>query len=585
MSQQLNSNPPQNVTVRSQSSKRRRRTGTSLFDLIYNQRTDEALELIETGNYNPNERDGEDNTHLMAACQNELTDVALTLLDTGNSNPSAVNYRKETALMIACEKSLIDVGLDLIQTGESCPECKSIEGETALLLATKTNHPTIDILVKELLNTGKSLPHLKDIDGYSALSNAISRGNIQSAIYILNYDPTTASSVNNEGETPLIIATDVNAFEVALPLLKTGKCHPEYAEDNYNTALINACRNGMEQVALEIINTRKSNQFVRDLSGKTALNYAEESGLDSVVNAIKALGTGDIEININAVGFDSENQENVQIKKHLSENQNNVCFKFQNTYFLTNRNFIETQLSMSQNIKYKCKKAGDNVYDNSDNLITDDFTGDENILFSREYFSMSSLTGLQILVSAEEIKYIISNNISSNMFCLTLINNAEAIISDAYIQGTTGVGADHCQTGKSTDIYSIIRGIPICGQEEIISNETPVISSNTINIQYKTNTLMMPFEDSQTIGELKELFLQKLVNEGLIDNTTNKIVKFIYKGKVYTNDKNAELVGSLPDFAPGQTLAALVSIVPSGGKRKTKKRQRKGLKKRFTKKH
>jgi len=586
MSRQLNDSIPPNVTVRPQSTKRRRRrTGTSLFDLIYNQHTDEALELIESGNYNPDERDGQDNTHLIAACQSDLPDVALALIDTGNSNPGAVNNRKETALMIACEHALIDVGLELIQTGESCPECINVEGETALLLASKTIDPTIDTLVKEILNTGNSLPHTKDNDGYSALSNAISRGNIQSAIYILNYDHTTANSVNNEGETPLIVATDVNAIEIAIPLLKSGESHPEYAEDNYNTSLMNACRNGMEQVALEIINTGKSNQFIHNLDdGKTAINYADESGLDSVISAIKALGTSEIEININAIGFDSEQQENIQIKKYLSQSQDNICFKFQNSYFLTNINSIEKHMLMLQNIKYKCKKAGDNVYDSSNNLISYDFTEDQNILYSREYFSMSALTGLQILVPLEEIKYITTNNTSSNLFCLTLINHATSIISEAYVQGITGVGADHCQTGKSTDIYSIIRGIPVCGPEETVPEEKITTLNNTINIQYKTNTIVMPFEISQTIGKLKELFLEKLVDQGLIDNTTNKLVKFIYKGKVYANDKNNELVSSLPDFAPGQTLSALVASSTSGGKRVTKKRQRKGIKKRYTKK-
>lgn len=584
MSQNENNSPSPNVTFRRQKNRRPRRE-ISLFELIMDGRTDEALEVIESDNYNPNSRDGDDNTYLIAACQNEMTTVALTLIDTGKSKPSAINYRKETALMIACEKGLIDVALELIQTGESCPECKNIEGETALLFAAKSSYPNMDTLVKELLNTGKSLPHDKDIDGYTALSNAISRDNIKSAIEILNYDKTTANSVTDQGETPLMIATDINADEIALLLIKTGQSHPEYAEDNYSTALMNACRNKMNEVALDIIKTGKSNQFIQDNFGKTAIDYAEEEGLNDVVDAINALGTSDIEININANGFNSEQQENIQIQKYLAEHEDNICFKFENNYILTEKSTIIHLLNNPQNIKYKCKKEGDNKYNNTNNdLIGYDFTGDQNIIYSKKYFSLSSLTGLQLLVSVDELQNIINNKNASNMFCLSVFSKASSIISEAYIQGIAGVGADHCQPGKSTDICAILRGIAVCGPKEtnVITNIT--LTDNTINIQYKTNTIKMTFENNQSIGELKDNFLQKLVSLNLIDNSTNKIVKFIYKGKIYGNDKNRDLVSSMPDFTPGQTLSAQI-ITTTGGKKLTKRR-RKGnkSKRRYTKK-
>lgn len=578
--QQNNENPPPNVTIRRM--RRTPRTDLSLFQLIMDRRSDEAIEVVKSGNYNPISRDGNDNTYLMLACQNEMIDVALELIDRDNSNPEAINYSGDTALTIACKKGLIEVALSLIQTGESCPECKNDDGETALLLAVKNPDPTIDVLVVELLNTGKSLPHTKDMDGYSALSNAISNGNIHSAIEILKYDPTTANSVNNEGETPLIIATDVNIPEVASLLIKTGKSHPEYIDDNYNTALMIACRNRMIKVALDIIKTGKCNKFIRNDSGKTALDYAREAGLSEVVNAIKALGKSDIEINLNANGFDAEQQEDIQIKKYLDENKENMCFKFENSYFLTNKTVVKNQLSMPQNIKYICRQAGNNVYDENDNLTSQDYTHDENILYSKKYFSLSSLTGLQILVLVDEIDDIINNYNSSNIYYLSIASSTPSIISEAYIKGISGVGADHCQTGKSTDIYTIIKGIPVNGPVEKLEKKVISVSNNTINIQYKTNTITLPIQSEQTIGQLKEQLLQKLVEQNLLDNV-NKSVKLIYKGKIYGNDKNADLLTSMPDFAPGQTLSAMIAAT-NGGKRHTKK-HKKYIKKRYTKKH
>jgi ankyrin repeat protein len=576
--------PPTNVTVRNVR-RRRQRTDVSLYMLIINHRIDEAIEMIESGNYNPSGRDGEDNTYLMLACENELTEVALALIDTDNSLPDAVNYHKQTALMIACEKGLIDVALALIQTGNSYPECINEYGETALLQCFTVDSQSVEVLVVELLNTGKSLPNHKDNDGYSALSRAISTRQIRSAIEILKYDPTTADTVNIEGETPLMIATDTNIVELVKPLIQTGKSHPEYIDEMYNTALMNACRNSMKEEALEIINTGKCNQFIRNSSGKTALDYANENNLTEVVEAIKNLGLTEIEININANGFDSEQQESIQIKKYLTEDEENICFKFNNTYFLTNKTNIENQMADNKNIKYKCKQAGDNRYDNNNNLLTNDYTGDDNILYSTKYFSMSSLTGLQILVSIDELTNILSSNLSGNMFCLRIASNAPALISEAYIRGSSGIGADHCQTGKATDIYTLIRGIAVCGPEEKEEKEEKTVSqSNIINVQYKTNTVQLPFQNDLTIGQFKDEILQKLVEQNLLDTITNKMVKLIYKGKLYGNDKNNSTLGSIPDFAPGQTIQAMVSST-TGGKRKTKRRQKKFGKKRYTKKH
>jgi ankyrin repeat protein len=502
----------------------------SLIKLINEGNRLDAINAIKNNNFIENERDSEDNTPLILACDAKMDDIALPLIASGKSEPEHISFIGETALIVACANKLKQV-------------------------------------VKELVKINSSLVNI--------------------------------TTINNE--TPLIISCSFpDTEDMAFDIFNTGKSIPEQVDDDNATALIMACSNKLINIALQLIDSGKSNWFIRDTNGFTALEYAIKNKLDNVVNALQKIDNNELTINLNDVGFNTIEIQDENINNYLLEDNNNLCFKYKNKYYLTNRSYIYKQLNNKVNINYRCIFAGDNEYDNSNNLISYDYTSDKNVVYSTEYFSMSILIGLPILVCVVDLNNIITNSYSSNVYLLSESGSLPALISLDYIDGGSGIGANHCQTGKKTTKCSIVRGL--CKCESLNNNNSkPILQFNKsennenlndnklieIKIQYKTKTVIIPIQENTTIGQLKELLLEKLVSEGDIDNTTNKNVRLIYIGKIYGNDKNDQVVTSLPNFSSGITMASMIQQTQTniGGKKKqTRKLNKKNIiRSRYTK--
>jgi len=494
----------------------------SLIKLINEGNRLDAISAIRNNNFIENERDSEDNTPLILACDAKMDDIALSLIASGKSESEHMSFIGETALIVACANKLKQV-------------------------------------VKELIKINSSLVNI--------------------------------TTINNE--TPLIIACSfTDAEDMALDIFNTGKSIPEQVDDDNCTALIMSCKNNLSNIALKIIETDKSNWFIRDNDGYSALDYCIKNGLDNVKNALEKISNSELTINLNDIGFNAFEVLEENINNYLLEDNNNLCFKYNNKYYLTNRTNIYKLLKNKVNINYRCIFAGDNKYDNSDNLITRDYTSDKNIVYSIEYFLMSSLIGLPILVHVSDLNNIISNSYSSNVYLITESGSLPALISLDYIDGGSGVGANHCQPGKKTTKCSIIRAL--CKCENLINNDInnnlqvdtnkniENINDNKIlevKIQYKTKTVVIPIQENTTIGELKELLLEKLVSEGDIDSITNKNVRLIYIGKIYGNDKNDIIVTSLPNFSSGITMASMIQQIQLNGGKRLKRKSKKNIKK------
>lgn len=97
-----------------------------------------------------------------------------------------------------------------------------------------------------------------------------------------------------------------------------------------------------------------------------------------------------------------------------------------------------------------------------------------------------------------------------------------------------------------------------------------------LNIMYKGMPYIVNIRFGMTIEALKTAVLNMLVNKAIITDT-NFNVKFIYKGKVITD--NTVVLDSLnqPDGMVGQTMQVMLSAptTTGGKKRKTKKRRKK----------
>ena len=213
-----------------------------------------------------------------------------------------------------------------------------------------------------------------------------------------------------------------------MELIQTGKSIPGHIDGIGYTALIYACERYMTDVALKLIETGTSNPSHINENLDDALTIAKNNNLSEVVQLLTQQTSSqepDV-INFNDQGFDTVNQETVKIDDYLKSSNENVCFKVNNQHFLTSKSTLRRQLQDTANIKYGCKQAGN----------TSQYILDNNIIYKPEYFSLSSIFSLQILVDSFRLRSIIDNKNTHNLFYLKTSNKKLiSIISKEFIDG------------------------------------------------------------------------------------------------------------------------------------------------------
>jgi ankyrin repeat protein len=528
-------------------------------------------ELIKTNNYNPSQVDYQGDTALMLACENSYKDTATQIIQGGNFKPEQVNETGNTALIYACQHGLRSVALELIKTGQSNPGQVNADGVTALVYACSVGLNDVAI---ELIRTGQSNSDYIDTGGWTALMYCCENAYSDIALELIHSGHSYPDYVSITGDTALILACANSLKDVVLALIQTGHSSPGTVNGIGYTALMYAISKNMPDIALELIHSGQSNPKQINDKGISALSLAESINMTNVVNALLPLFKETNFIDINQEGFNTILQETIIVKDYLHSNIDNLCFMVNNKYYLTSISDLRKQLVDENYTKYGCAKAGENNYDETTQQIVGmDYTGDENINYDIVYFSMSSILGLQILVLKNEIETIIQNKYSSNLYSIEPTGiKLSSIISLGFINGAAGASADHCQTGKETDVYSIKRASVLCNQTNSsttnVTNVRQQLTNNNINVQYKGNVYVFPISINTTIGDIKLMLLNKLIdNRDPLVNSLNFNVKFIYTGKIYVQEdvKLTTLVN--PPF--GITLQAMIS--PKSGGKKTKK--------------
>ena len=488
----------------------------SLITLITQEKVTEALQLINSGKFDPNEVDEDNNSPLLLSCWKENEEIALALIKSGKSNPQHKNNDGDTALIYSCGQHMTKVALALIATGQSLPGEVDINGNTALMIACEA------------------------------------------------------------------VLTDV-----VLALIATGKSNPSQVNEVNDTALTLACKNGLTDIAIALIKTGLVDPFYYDNTDKSPEDYAVEGKLKNVINEIEKFKDS-IFININENGYDIFTRDTTKIIDYLDASNKNICFKIHNQHYLTNIDIILTQTNNPNNIKYGCRIAGDNQY-NSDytTLNGTDYTDDENIDYNMQYFSLGTVLGIPCLVRLSDLmKYYdeTSKSISQTLFFLQESSmQLPSIISQDYLNpGSSGSSADHCQTGKKTTVYNIIeaeeREEPVAAESS--QSQEPVVNTNKVTINTNSgDKVQIPVNNTTTVGQLKETMLNLLLEKRKIDST-NKSVRFIFMGKIYS-DNNQPVTG-IPKFSYDMPFTAQISNpkVNVGGK--TKKNAKKPKKTKAT---
>ena len=112
------------------------------------------------------------------------------------------------------------------------------------------------------------------------------KNNIGAINFIKQHPEIDFKSVDDENKTALIVACENALEDVALELINTGKSNPGHIDNSWNTALMYACEKSLENVALELIKTGESNPLHSNVNNYTALKYAIINNLNSVIREL-----------------------------------------------------------------------------------------------------------------------------------------------------------------------------------------------------------------------------------------------------------------------------------------------------------
>ncbi len=536
--------------------------------------------LLENANVDPSIPDQDNDTCLIYGCRNKnLQELTLKLLQRGNANPGHVDSFGNTALIYACDNNMPIIASEIIKTGQSNPSHVNEQGYTALIVSIISG---LYVIANEIIETGDSNPgQIDGVKNMTALMYACTNGTEDNAINILNTGQSNPGHINSENDTALIIAIRYNMPQLALKIFLTGESRPEIINQNGYTALMTAVDVGMDNLVQELVKSGQSNPNVENIYGDNALSIAKMNGNQNIIDLLEPLFVETNFIDIFQSGFNFITQETQTIKDYLETNVDNLCFMINDKYYLTNKFDILRQLKSKTQLKYGCFAAGDNTYDEQHNLVGTNYLDSSNINNNIIYFTLSSIFGIQILVEAKIIHKLITNGFSSNLFVLKPSGiTLPGIISLAYYEGSDGASADHCQPGKQSEVYIIRRASPLCNNELTNSNNSDTSMNidteiQTINVQYKGYIFKFPITLQTTIGDIKNLLLNKLIQDGdPLVTSTNFNVQFIYSGKIYGKnpDETNKLLTDLANPPFGITLQSIIRPI-SGGKRRTKKRR------------
>ena len=257
--------------------------------------------------------------------------------------------------------------------------------------------------------------------------------------------------------------------------------------------------------------------------------------------------------------YNSIELENINVVKYLKENATNLVFYYNNAFYPINKTNLFAFTADGNKVKFKCNQVYSILY------ITPDKYDIANPYLMGSSFSCPC--GLLLL---SQIKTIL--NSPDQLF--EIIPAGTTAPSTVSYQMTTpqanAVGASHCQEGQGANINNIVKHtIPVF--PENLQEEAVVVpdADNTIGVNYKDITYKFGITPETTVGEFKQMVLDKLVLENQIDNV-NKKVRFLYSGKIIQED--SQILLQIPNVAFGVTFNVLISPNVAGGTRRIKRR-------------
>ena len=275
----------------------------SLFKLIDQGKTEEALQLIASGKSKPGLENREGETALICACKNFMPEVALALINTGKSKPGHVG-RFSTALIWCCmEERRYDSADEYDSEDDDGLYDDDVDNENENIHGGWGNVPDMSEVALALIETGKSRPEYSDFWNMTALMYACNNGvdveTIDSRVplALIATGKSKPEKYNEEYDsTALWYALRNNRLrnytsgwsQVVLALIATGKSRPSLEVDG-ETPLTWACKHNKSDIAIALLETGKSNYEFENEDGETAYDIALENRLKIVAERIEKM--------------------------------------------------------------------------------------------------------------------------------------------------------------------------------------------------------------------------------------------------------------------------------------------------------
>jgi ankyrin repeat protein len=182
---------------------------------------------------------------------------------------------------VASAKYLLSVGADPKSTTADTHK------KTALMLATEDSKYDI---VAHLLKDRRLKDHLNEQDahGYTALHYAMKVGSKDIGRALLDQG-AKARVRDSEGRQPIMVACEhgkLDCVKLFINKDQKGKVDINATDDQKRTALMLACLNRYEDIALWLIRKCKMDLFATDINGESAVSIARGFGLRKAIAAM-----------------------------------------------------------------------------------------------------------------------------------------------------------------------------------------------------------------------------------------------------------------------------------------------------------
>lgn len=201
-----------------------------------------------------------------------------------NCDVNAENVAGNRPLHFAATLDLPDICSILLKNGAEI-DARNFTGQTALHLATQQGCPNI---VRTLLEEGAD-PNIQDESCCTCSHLAIKSGLVDILNILMNDSRTDSSICDNEGNTVLHVALKLGHYNL-IPMMLPKARDLTKQDASGNSVIIEAIKNQLEDVALEMLNNCPKLAHTKTLELVTPLHLAAERGMTHLTRRLLISG-------------------------------------------------------------------------------------------------------------------------------------------------------------------------------------------------------------------------------------------------------------------------------------------------------